>query len=155
MKRLCLFGMAVASPWLLAMNNACADSSPSPVRSATADDHQAAEPRANRIIHDGKNWTIVPAASIVHMPDRLRHRIDCKPVGNLLSWADFLEINHSWLAPESVGFDEASGLQALASERVAELQESEKIVVAVYDGAPIRERKPNEPIRDMATAATP
>lgn len=155
MKRLCLFGMAIASPWLLATVNASADSSPSPVRVAATDDQQAAEPRTNRVVHDGTNWTIVPAAAIVHLPDGLRHRIDCKPVGNLLTWADFLEINHSWLAPESVGFDEASGLQALENDRVAELQESEKIVVAVYDGAPIRERKVSEPIRDMASATTP
>ena len=92
------------------------------------------------ILHDGKNWTLVPKGSVVFIPDALRNHVDAKPVGTLLAWADFFVKNRSWITTNDVSFDQAAGNKPIPAERVAFWSKQDKIVVAVHQTGPISVR---------------
>ncbi len=89
------------------------------------------------ILHDGKNWTLVPKGAVLFMPDALKSRVDAKPVGTLLPWAGFLTKNISWLTTNETTFDQAAGNEALPAERAEFWAKQDKIVVAVHQNGPI------------------
>lgn len=101
------------------------------------------------ILHDGTHWTLVPKGAIVHLPESLQSRVNVRPVGTLLPWADFLRKNRTWLVSSEVTFDEAAGNQAIPAERAARWESEEKIVVAVHSQGPISVR-----IADSSNALT-
>ena len=95
------------------------------------------------ILHDGKNWTLVPKGSVVFIPDNLKKHVDARPVGTLLAWADFFVKNRSWITTNNVSFDQAAGNQPIPAERVAFWSKQDKIVVAVHQTGPISVRLPD------------
>ncbi len=113
----------------------------------------AAEPpsivKQSVILHDGKNWTLVPKGSVVFIPAALANRVNVKPVGTLLAWADFFVKNRSWITTNDVSFDQAAGNQPIPAERVAFWSKQDKIVVAVHQTGPISVKLP-----DQSQAAT-
>ncbi len=92
------------------------------------------------ILHDGRNWTLVPKGAVLFLPDSLKARIDKQPVGSLLSWSEFLVKNHGWITTNEVSFDQAAGTVALPAERVAFWSKNDKMVIAVHQGGPISVR---------------
>lgn len=93
--------------------------------------------KQSMILHDGKNWTIVPKGAVIFLPEALKNRVDVKPVGNLLPWSDFLAQNFGWITTNEVTFDQAAGNIALPAARVAFWAKQDKIVVAVHQNGPI------------------
>jgi hypothetical protein len=89
------------------------------------------------ILHDGKNWTLVPKGAVVHTPSSLRARINKKPVGTLLPWQDFLTRNRTWIVSHEVTFDQAAGNDSLPADQCAAWKQQEKLVVAVHNQGPI------------------
>ena len=89
------------------------------------------------IIHDGSNWTMVPAGSLIQLPASLRNRISTRPVGNLVSWKAFLRFNPSWIGGEEVSARQVSGRAVIDPRRLRYLARLPKIVVAVQDQEPV------------------
>lgn len=96
--------------------------------------------RDSTILHDGKNWTLVPHGSLVHLPDSLKARVNSKPVGTLLPWSEFLRKNPTWLVSHEVTFEQAAGNEALPADAAKAWKSTEKIVVAVRQTGPISVR---------------
>lgn len=98
----------------------------------------AALPVANSIIlHDGKNWTIVPNGALICLPKEHETKANAKPVGNLMPWEEFLAANSSWLEPGEISFEQAAGCEKLPVERIRQLRKSGKVIVATHRGGPI------------------
>lgn len=89
------------------------------------------------ILHDGKNWTLVPRGAVIFVPDRMKARVDAKPVGRLLPWADFLFTNLSWITTQEITFDQAAGNETIPMKRAGFWTNQDKIVVAVHQHGPI------------------
>lgn len=92
------------------------------------------------ILHDGKNWTLVPNGAVVYQPETMKSRVNAKPVGTLLPWIDFLGKNQSWITTCEVSFDQAAGNEELPAERTAFWAKQDRIVVAVHQRGPISVR---------------
>lgn len=97
------------------------------------------------ILHDGKNWTLVPKGAVIFLPDAMKARVNVKPIGNLLTFIDFITINRSWITTNEVSFDQAAGNAPLPPERVSFWAKQDKIVVAVHQSGPISVRIASEP----------
>ncbi len=93
--------------------------------------------RKSMVLHDGKNWTIVPKGAVIFLPEAVQHRVNVKPVGNLLPWADFLAKNSTWIATDEVTFDQAAGNDSLPAGQAAAWTKQDKLVVAVHHRGPI------------------
>jgi hypothetical protein len=89
------------------------------------------------ILHDGKNWTIIPKGSVVFLPAVLQARVDAKPAGNLLTYSEFLVQNRNWITTTEVTFDQAAGKEPLPVERVQFWSKQDKLVIAVHQSGPI------------------
>jgi len=92
------------------------------------------------ILHDGKNWTIVPKGAVIFLPEAMKSHVDVKPVGTLLTWIDFLTKNRSWITTNDVSFNQAAGSESLPAERLAFWAKQDKVVVAVHQNGPISVR---------------
>lgn len=93
--------------------------------------------RQSVILHDGKNWTLVPKGAVVHLPAALKDRVDVKPVGRLLGFAEFLTHNRSWITTNEVTFDQAAGNEQLPAERAQFWAKQDKVVIATHQSGPI------------------
>lgn len=93
--------------------------------------------RKSMVLHDGKNWTIVPSGAVIYLPESARERIDAKPVGTLLPWVDFLAKNSTWIATDEVTFEQAAGNESLPAGQAAAWTKQNKLVVAVHHSGPI------------------
>jgi hypothetical protein len=93
--------------------------------------------KQSMILHDGKNWTIIPKGSVVFLPAVLRERVDAKPAGNLLTFSEFLVQNRNWITTTEVTFDQAAGTEPLPVERVQFWSKQDKLVIAVHQSGPI------------------
>ncbi len=96
--------------------------------------------KQSMILHDGKNWTLVPKGAVIFLPEAMKSRVDVKPVGNLLTFIDFITLNRSWITTTEVSFDQAAGNAPLPAERVSFWAKQDKIVVAVHQSGPISVR---------------
>ncbi len=101
--------------------------------------------KQSMILHDGKNWTIVPNGSVVYLPEALKSRVNVKPVGKLLTFIDFITLNRNWITTNEVSFDQAAGNDALPAASVAFWSKQDKIVIAVHQSGPISVRIAAEP----------
>ncbi|MEO8616735.1 MAG: hypothetical protein ABI600_16445 [Luteolibacter sp.] len=101
--------------------------------------------KQSMILHDGKNWTLIPKGAVIFLPEAMKSRVDVKPVGNLLTFIDFITINRSWITTNEVSFDQAAGNVPLPAERVSFWAKQDKIVVAVHQSGPISVRLAAEP----------
>jgi len=96
--------------------------------------------KQSTILHDGKNWTLVPNGAVVFLPEALKSRVNVRPVGTLLPWSEFLTKNPSWITTTEVSFDQAAGNETLPAERTEFWAKQDKIVVAVHQTGPISVR---------------
>lgn len=92
------------------------------------------------ILHDGNNWTLVPKGAVIFLPEAMKSRVDAKPVGTLLAWADFLTKNRAWITTNEVSFNQAAGTESLPVGRVAFWAKQDKAVIAVHQNGPISVR---------------
>ena len=93
--------------------------------------------KQSMILHDGKNWTLVPQGAVIFLPAALKDRVDAKPVGRLLAFNEFLSINRSWITTNEVSFDQAAGTEPLPAERAGFWAKQDKVVIAVHQNGPI------------------
>jgi hypothetical protein len=96
--------------------------------------------KQSSILHDGTNWTLVPRGAVIFVPAAQKARVDVKPVGNLLAWADFLVKNRAWITTTDISFDQAAGNEPMPAERGAFWARQDKVVVAVHQNGPISVR---------------
>ncbi len=95
-------------------------------------------------LHDGTHWTLVPSGAVVHLPAGLRSLVGAKAVGQLLTWAEFLEKNRSWITPAVVTFEEAAGTHTLPTKHIKLWSKQDKMIVAVHQGGPTSVRLPED-----------
>ncbi len=93
--------------------------------------------KQSMILHDGKNWTLVPKGAVIFVPTVLKDRVDVKPLGNLLAFNDFLTANRAWITTNEVSFNQAAGTEPLSAERTAFWAKQDKVVIAVHQSGPI------------------
>ena len=96
--------------------------------------------KQSTILHDGKNWTLIPRGAVIFLPEPMKGRVAVKPVGNFLAWTDFLEHNQHWITTTETSFDQAAGTIPLQAEQVAVWAKQEKLVIAVHQDGPISVR---------------
>ena len=89
------------------------------------------------IISDGTNWTLVPRGAVLHLPEKHKAKIGGRPVGNLLSWKQFIAANFSWVSAEEISLRQAEGVHQLDERRTAFWPKQDKMIVAVHLGGPI------------------
>lgn len=94
------------------------------------------------IISDGTNWTLVPRGAVLHTPDSHTARVNAPPVGNLVSWQEFLNMNHAWIAGEEISLRQAEGADTLDPRRIAYWPKQSKVIVAVHRGGPVSVNPP-------------
>jgi hypothetical protein len=99
--------------------------------SSTSTDEQS------RVLHDGTHWTLIPAQSVLHLPEKLRSRLDRPTTGKPLLWDEFLRRNAGWLGTEKVTLREAEGRESIDARRLRDLSRRSKLVIAVFQGKPI------------------
>jgi len=99
--------------------------------------------KQSTILHDGNNWTLVPIGAVVFLPNAMNARVNAKPVGILLPWADFLMHNRGWITTHEVTISQAAGKEPLPAERAAFWAKRNQIVIAVYQNGPISVRVPD------------
>lgn len=118
----------------------------SPVSTLTqpsAEEERVARPSQESIINqsliltDGTNWTLVPRGAVLHLPEAHQGKVGGRPVGNLLSWTQFVAANRSWVSAEEITLRQAEGVHELDERRTAFWPKQDKIIVAVYLGGPI------------------
>lgn len=88
------------------------------------------------VLHDGRNWTLVPNGSLVRVPASMKGRVNAQPVGNLLPWTEFLAKNHAWISTNEVTFDQAAGNEEVPVEHIEAGAKPDKIIVAVHRNGP-------------------
>ena len=93
--------------------------------------------KQSMILHDGTNWTLVPKGAVIFVPPPMLARMDAKPVGNLLTFHEFLTINRAWITTNEVSFNQAAGTEPLSEERTAFWAKQDKVVIAVHQSGPI------------------
>lgn len=103
------------------------------------------------ILHDGKNWTLVPKGAVLHVPAQMAPRVGTKPLGTLLSWTEFLAANRAWITTEEVSFDQAAGKSPLNDAHKQYWATQTKVIVATHQGGPISVRIP-APASEAVTA---
>lgn len=96
--------------------------------------------KQSTILHDGKNWTLVPTGAVIFLPQAMKSRVDAKPIGTLLPFPEFLAQNRAWLTTNEVSFDQASGSEGLPEERVLFWSKQDKVVIAIHHNGPISVR---------------
>lgn len=94
------------------------------------------------ILHDGRNWTIVPKGAVLHVPGPMAPRVGAKPLGTLLAWNEFLAANRAWISTEEVTFDQAAGKKPLNEAHKDYWSTQTKVIVATLQGGPISVRLP-------------
>lgn len=90
-----------------------------------------------QVIHDGTNWTMIPRGAVIHATEKSFDRLGGRPVGNLVSWREFLAINQDWLAAEEVTLRQAEGSSRLHPRRLEFFSKQERMIIAVHRGSPI------------------
>lgn len=95
------------------------------------------------ILHDGKNWTLVPKGALAFLPEILKSKVNTKPVGTLLPWTEFLSKNHDWITTCEVTFDEAAGNKEIPAGKAESWTKQGKAVITVHQGGPISVRLPD------------
>lgn len=110
---------------------------PTEVKARGTDAERPSIIKDSLILHDGKNWTLIPKGSVIFLPEILKSRVDAKPCGNLLTFAEFIVQNRNWITTNEVSFDQAAGNKALPAERLDFWSKQDKIVVAVHQSGPI------------------
>lgn len=97
------------------------------------------------ILHDGKNWTLIPKEAVVFLPKAMKSKVNARPVGTLMPWAEFLTKNQSWVTTSDVTFDHAAGNEEIPAGISKAWASQNKIVVAVHHGGPISVRLAESP----------
>jgi hypothetical protein len=92
------------------------------------------------ILSDGTHWTLVPKGAVLHTPAAMAKRVGVEPVGQLLVWSDFLNVNRAWLQAEEISYEQATGKIPLVAEHAAFWPKQGKVIVAVHLGGPISVR---------------
>lgn len=89
------------------------------------------------IISGAGGWTIVPKASVIHVPALYRERVNGVRAGKLLSWKEFHAKNRSWIRLYPITINQATGETPLRDEALTALRRTGVLTVATCKGGPI------------------
>jgi hypothetical protein len=107
------------------------------------------------ILSDGKQYTLIPLGSILHLPEAHRARVLAKPHGTFAAWPIFLDKNAGWLAAKEIPLAMAKGDEKAAERVLSEISADRRMLVSVHKGGPITvlESPPVAPETEGATNA--
>ncbi len=97
------------------------------------------------ILSDGVNHTLLPKRSLVFIPEKFQRRVVEAPVGKLILWPTFKNINSSWLRVQDVSLPIAKGEEPLADGIRRQLESGFQVVVSTYKNSPISVMPLKEP----------
>lgn len=106
------------------------------------------------ILNDGTFWTLVPKGAVLHVPAGHQAKVDAKPVGTLLPWADFLARNFAWLGTCDVDLAQAAGTRPMPADLPENWVKLGKVVVAVHFAGPISVKPAVPAAENQSTAST-
>jgi len=106
------------------------------------------------ILNDGSFWTLVPKGAVLHIPAGHQAKVDAKPVGTLLPWADFLARNFAWLGTCDIDLAQAAGTRPMAADLPETWGKLGKVVVAVHFAGPISVKPAAPAAGNQPTAST-
>jgi len=98
--------------------------------------HQSIYEDAIILTYDGMH-TVVPVGSILHLPIALRDRISPEPVGRLVLWPAFLQLNSSWIKLQNLPAAVVKGIQPVPPKIERDIAFDPKLVVATYLDNPV------------------
>jgi hypothetical protein len=85
-----------------------------------------------------EGWsTLVPKRAIIHVPESHRSYVTPGLKGEFLLWNEFASRYRGIVTTFEVSLEEVSGKTPISPERLKELRELDRIVVAVFKGSPI------------------
>jgi hypothetical protein len=130
---------AAISSLALGAPDSMPDAAPRTTTETVSTDHGATARsfHGSIVLHDGCNWTLVPHGALLHIPESLQSRVSGRPLGNLISWQEFLHQNRRWLGAERVTLRQADGKQEIDPRRLDYLNKQPKLIVATYEDRPI------------------
>lgn len=106
------------------------------------------------ILSDGTFWTLVPKGAVLHVPAAHQGKVEAKPVGTLVPWADFLAKNFAWLGTCDIDLAQAAGTRPMAADLPATWGKLGKVVVAVHFAGPISVKPAPAATENQPTAST-
>ena len=89
--------------------------------------------RSSVLSFNGK-CAIIPAGAVLNLPDRFADRVVSKPVGDLVSFPDFLRINFNWLTTKELSKGALEGTQAA---QPASKPNDTYVIIATRNRSPI------------------
>ena len=96
----------------------------------------------SEILVSEKNHTLLPKGSIINLPERHKKRFVSATTGDYVSLKKFIQKNYGWLMTYEVSLDEARGTKTITESKLKSIQQSGKVVIAVYKKNPISVMKP-------------
>ncbi len=96
------------------------------------------------LLGNGRNWTLVPKGSVLHLPENLEKHILENAEGEIMPWQKFLARNRSWLTTAEVDMDTATGRKPIPDSKLKAWTRTGSIVVAIHRGGAISVRRKPE-----------
>ncbi len=97
------------------------------------------------VILAGKDsHTLIPAGSVLLLPEYHREHLVEKPRGNMVPWKEFLEANRNWLSTQEVSMKVARGKPTLLEPVLKQLGNEKRLVIATNLQRPVAIMHPVE-----------
>ncbi|QQL45496.1 hypothetical protein [Sulfuriroseicoccus oceanibius] len=90
-----------------------------------------------KVLSDGQRWTLVPALSILALPETHAYRIPEKATGTYVSWPEFLRHNRAWLRNYPVSVNTIKGTTPLTGPQRDHLAKAQLVAIATYNNNPV------------------
>ena len=81
--------------------------------------------------------TLVPKRAVIHVPERLKTRLQLAPGAKLMTWSEFFAVNRSWISVIEVSIEEATGEKPFEEKRQEWLDTNSKVIVATLRRGPV------------------
>lgn len=90
-----------------------------------------------RFLTDGARTVEIPAGSLLHLPLEGRIKIAHSPIGEIVDWKDFLQINSDLISQVGAGKEQLRGNRGIHRAVFAHLERSGKVGVSIAAGRPV------------------
>jgi len=91
----------------------------------------------SEILCHGGIGTLVPKGALLTVPAKFKARTKMAAGAKVVTWAQFLAQNRTWLTAVEVTIDEAAGRELLPQNTQRQMADCGNVVVATYLGGPI------------------
>jgi hypothetical protein len=91
----------------------------------------------SEVLCHGGVGTLVPKGALLTVPAKFKARTKMTAGARIVTWAEFLAQNRTWLTAVEVTIDEAAGRELLPQNTQRQMADCGNVVVATYLGGPI------------------